>query len=283
LIKKAVIHLALLVAPCLMAQDFQSRIDWINQEVDITITAPLDQTRTMLPLEKLDTEGEIAQNLPLYIAMSLEGMRIDSQNTFSTLSEEDPSLFTFMEELAAQAKRTRSRLLPDFTGVKVEYSLPFYPNLPRTFPLDKERPLPQAYIKWAPAADFTSLVIYVKKELPLYESLRTGEFQPSLYPKLLTHQGRILFHPEMMEAQYREQWGAAAYDVEYKQEGEHKERLGNKPLFTIAKELYGTLNTDLVLPERTVRALMQGDQREKILAQGRILFVLEGEPQGITD
>ncbi|WP_028974333.1 hypothetical protein [Spirochaeta cellobiosiphila] len=256
-------------------QNITSSIDWEKQAIEITIVEVLNKENGFLPMQKQLAEDNVNEDLPMYLSHSLSGLTIDSQTNYSELIINNPQYLSLLPELAVKTELVQSRLFPDFSAVELRYKLPFYPYLSKAFPIKEHKQIPPSYIKWSPTDQYTGMVIYVKGKLPLYGSTFQASYKPSLYPKLMTYEGKILYEPGMTKEQFVNQWGVVGITNNLDNLDIYYDRIGSKPIYTIATQIYGINNTDLVIPERTVRQIRQDKLANKIFEQGRVLIIFD--------
>jgi hypothetical protein len=78
----------------------------------------------------------------------------------------------------------------------------------------------------------------------------------------------------MCDPKFLLRWGVAAYAFS-DDETLFRERIGDLPLRTMARGVFGRSATDLLLPREAARQLLSREGNRQLLREGRILIILD--------
>jgi len=257
---------------------------WDQGILLLEIAAPLGESETPPPLVKYAAEQQIRRDFSRYLDQALETLTIDSFRTFADALNQAPDLLPVLDTLAAAAVLKKTQLSRDMKTLLMDFQVPLYPHLIRSFlsPGNSLR-LPPA-LSWEPSADFTGLVIYAADPLPVHGEkdargmVRTALVEPCLLPKLFDQDMNLILSPELMDRDSLLLWGAAEY-TSGTDAGELSRRVGNYPFYTTAQGIFGKNRTDLLLPREDVRRLLSREPNRRLLREGRIVIITSPPPR----
>jgi hypothetical protein len=84
----------------------------------------------------------------------------------------------------------------------------------------------------------------------------------------------LLWSVEMLIADYLNRWGMVAYAEGFAEES-YENRIGTDPLRIMARHLYGTTPTDILIAESDALKILASPENRQLLSEGRVLFLLE--------
>ena len=169
-----------------------------------------------------------------------------------------------------------ARFSKDLHKVQVSYRYSFYGSTGLIAPfVQHERPYPiRRLLGFVPSRTFTGLVIYARGELPWHGKQAGERAKPALLPRLLDENTEPVLTPEMCDPKFLLLWGPAAYSFS-DDETPYRERIGELPLRTMARGVFGRNATDLLLPNEAVRQLLTRESNRRLLREARILIILD--------
>ncbi len=229
------------------------------------------------PGARFQAENRIEEALPALYIEAVEGIPVDSYDTVGQRLQADDLLFRRVSELARSAGREVSASFSeDMHRVIVQYRFPFYGSEGLIVPfIQHERafPIPRI-LGFTPSRSFTGLVIYARGELPSHGKSVSERVHPALLPRLFDADMNPVLSPEMCDPKFLVRWGVAAYAYS-DDETLFRERVGDLPLRTMARGVFGRNATDLLLPEEAARQLLSREANRQLLREGRILIILD--------
>ena len=229
------------------------------------------------PGARFQVENRIEEALPALYIEAVEGILVDSYETVGQRLQASDALFRSLSELAVRGGRKISASFSeDMHQVLVQYRFPLYgpDGLIAPF-IQHERPFPiPRILGFTPSRTFTGLVIYAQGELPSHGKPGRERANPALLPRLFDEDMNPVLSPEMCDPKFLLRWGVAAYAFS-DDETLFRERIGDLPLRTMARGVFGRNATDLLLPREAARQLLSREGNRQLLREGRILIILD--------
>ena len=254
--------------------DSQAWIDWEKGKLHVVLSAPIDQgdvrNRSSLLSRK---EAEIKLLFPSLFPYFLNPVRIDSARTYDDLIRSDAGFAASLAMVREQAMLIRSQPSRDLKSVSLEYIFPLMPQL--TAPLiDFQQPMElDRILEWHPKAEYTGIVIHAEGELPWYGNDGNASLKPALFPRILDEDGRIVLSAGHLIPQAARRWGTVAYASGTRPELQ-SERAGDRPFITMARSVFGSSPTDVVISRDDATMLLYNDSTRRALAEGRIILAV---------
>lgn len=256
-------------------------VDWPRRQVVIDASLSLDSRLSNVSKARHLAEAQIEERLPGILMEFLLALPLDS---FHTVGE---ALGLEGGARPAGPDPFRGRILasalsPDLREVRLRSEVPLYgeggiigPFVTHTRP----SPIPR-FLGFAPSPVFTGLVVYACGLYPVHGHDEPQRVRPALLPRLFDPLVRPVLEPRMCDPDALRKWGMAAYTAIYtdnveKSEEPFRDRVGEFPLRTMARGIYGRYATDLILSDDAVRALLGREENRDLLRQGRILIVID--------
>ena len=252
------------------------RVDWQGGALILEVALAID-AKEFTPASRFEAEREIERLLPGLFMSAAVKIPFDSYRTIGERLKEDHGLFRQLENAAtASVSKRYSRVRGDLQEIQVQYRFPFYGEGGFVAPLiNHERPFPiERKLGFVPSRNFTGLVIYARGELPAHGKDIRQRVRPALFPSLYDEDMNPVLSVEMCDPAYLRRWGMAAY-TDSEKESAFLERIGAAPLRTVARGVFGINATDLLLPEEAVERLLVREANRTLLAQGRVLIVID--------
>lgn len=252
------------------------RVDWPRALLAIEVSRALDPAIPNVSKARAQAEEEIRLQLPGMAQEALAALPLDSSRTVGEALERgepgDPDvLHVFPGRLLG------SSLSPDLRRVRVRCELPLYGTDGLLTPfITHTRASPvRRVLGFTPARAFSGVVIDARGlNPPLRPAVAIRLFDPQLRPVLEP----LMSRPESARA-----WGMAAYTDRYgadpaAAEEPFRGRIGELPLRTLARAVFGKNGTDLVLADEAARALLGRKENRALLEEGRVLIILDPQP-----
>jgi hypothetical protein len=229
------------------------------------------------PGARFQAESRIEAALPALYIEAVQEILVDSYETVGQRLQASDVLFRSLSELAVRgAKKQPASFSKDLNRVLVQYRFPFYGPTGLIAPfVQHERPFPISRILgFVPSRTFTGLVIYARGELPSHGKPANERANPALLPRLFDEDMNPVLTPQMCDPSFLIRWGPAAYAFS-DEEAPFRERIGELPLRTMARGVFGRNATDLLLSREVVRQLLTREANRRLLREGRILIILD--------
>jgi hypothetical protein len=260
---------------------WESTVDW-EQGVLILDTRVAVEPGQLHPDLRYRAQRRVERLLPALIVEAVLPVALDSFFTVGERIKEDDRLFQALTEAAMSGMVEEfSSLSKDLGEVRLRYRLPFYGRfgLASSF-VSHSRPFPmQPILGFVPSRPFSGLVIYARGELPAHGKEGRERARPAFFPKLYDEELNLVLSAEMCRPEALRKWGMVAYRYSGEQAVD-LERVGQFPLRTVARGVFGKNATDLLLSDEAVRQLLAIEANRRILQEGKILVLLDA-PAGV--
>ena len=240
------------------------------------MTAPISEESNQ-PTGRYKTEQRIIRETPVTTGEVLLPLIVNSSNTLEDLVEREPVLLRKMENLSEVMQKIFTTATPDRKFLTVRYELALFPHIsdlliqhetPYSYPMNPS---------YVPNDDFTGIVIYAAEPLPWIDSYgREVTLIPCLFPRLFTPNGKEIHSMEMAYPEALSHWGNAGYSYS-SNIANISDRIGVYPYRTMARAVYGTKKTDLVLSEEATAILTGSEHNRELLRQGKVVIILPQE------
>ena len=123
---------------------------------------------------------------------------------------------------------------------------------------------------------FTGLIIYIPKTLPLYGKEVNGELTKVLFPRIYDEDMNLILDYSMVSPEYMKKWGMVIYGNSF-DENIYQSRIGITPLRIVARSIYGKNNCDIIISKEEADKIIGTNENLKIISQSRILVINQGE------
>ncbi len=251
-----------------------SFIDWKAKKLHVELSAPIDgsdvRNRSTLINRKID---ELKNLFPPLFPVFLQPIRLDSQHRFGDLMKADPELNQLARDLNGQALLYRTQPSSDLKSVALEYIFPLVPQLSKPLIDFRQAIELDRILEWQPQTSYSGVVIHVEGALPWYGMDRDAELQPALFSRILDEDSRVVLDASRMIPSAAQRWGTVAY-----MSGPHPEhdteRVGEHPLLTVARAVYGPTPCDVMISRQDAVTLLASESSRRALKEGRVLLVV---------
>ncbi|MCL2294023.1 MAG: hypothetical protein FWC36_04070 [Spirochaetes bacterium] len=256
--------------------DYFSMVDWSEGKMFInvqTVFAPGSGAPRMRDL----SEDAVRRN---FFTIFMDSIRRDKNgelffNSSSTIEEQiqlNPNILSHINDIYNNITRTFSTHNRNMTGMNMQYKLDIHRDIGSYFithrtPLRSERT-----ILWTPSARFTGVVIYADAEFPVHGENRTSFLSPAMFPSVFDERMRRVVTKEMVQPAFLKKWGTAGYFSD-PNDPRIRERVGDRPLFTSARRLFGRYNTDIIIPAEDANKLFFMGQNANLISEGRFVII----------
>lgn len=200
-------------------------------------------------------------------------VRLDSARQVGDFLRNNPEKASTINTALADAYQSgASSFSKDFSTFSVSYT---YSLTPRFLELFYTHQSPEGIVpilEFVPSGPFSGIVVYVEKSLPVHGTSETGRLTPALFPRFFNEEMELIISKDRVSPSALSSRGMVSYyGVD---EVEHlTERVGEVPLYTKAKALFGVERTDIVLSERGAETILSGEKTLELIKKGRIAIV----------
>jgi hypothetical protein len=251
-------------------------INWEKGELTLTLSAPLDQSGPNRPAAAIRAERRIDTSLSRIFSEALLPLQVDSSRTFEEAVEEGLFPVAQLLSLALTGRKGIPRYSQDMQSISLTYTYALYDLLADYFVRHKRpREIPR-YIAWLPTREYTGIVIYTGKELPVHGEEAGGSAVPCLFPEIFDEETGPLLTLDRGDPDWMKRWGSAAYTRSF-DEAPWRERIGERPLHIVASGLYGKYPTDIKISAEDAARILARPGGRALLAEGRVLIILGEE------
>lgn len=252
--------------------DVRSTMDWEDGVLRLTVSRKVDEQGYNLPAALYSAELEIERRLPDILFRELLQIQVDSWNSLETTLKNEPGLISFIERLSSTAEHVSVHPDPGVPVLHSSYQLALYPRLSselvrhgNSFPMNE-------VLQWQPGSDYSGIVIYAGRELPVHGEQRSTSLEPAMFPVIYDEDMRVVVDKNRLNPDYASRWGVAAFTRGF-DESKHRDRIGSNPYRIIATGLFGITPADPLIPPADADVLLYSENNRRLLREGRILII----------
>ena len=249
-------------------------IDYGAGRVVVTVETPVPRDVQPFPAARLEAVRVTERELPGFVLRTVLDLQVDSLHRLTDLVQNDPALFTAVQTWA-EGGPVSSALAPEL-GALVAIARPTLlgPGSLISFLVTHQQPNPPPRILgFEPSRAYTGLVIYAADRYRATGKPGQVAVRPALFPRILNEELQVVVEARMMEPGSVYSWGTVAYSDSLA-EGAFVDRIGEQPLRTMARGVFGRDDTDIVIPTAATRALLATADNHRVIREGRILVIL---------
>jgi hypothetical protein len=243
----------------------------------LDLWARTDRGTTNFARNRQATEASLELRLDAVFLQSIIALPLSSRETAGARMGADSTVIEALRRVVARAEKRESRLTEAMEVVRLRYVMPVYGEgglLSVFAPKGNASPL-ERYLGFVPAAVYTGLVVYVKGEYTAYgRSGATASLKTCLLPRIYDTDLRLVLDATQVDRSSLLNWGMVAYSNDL-DEVPYANRVGQNPLRTVARGVYGEGDMDIVISREAARFLASRDENLALLRQGRVLVVLD--------
>ncbi len=249
-----------------------SQTKWVEGEWILTISYPLERSEMVLPALKSKAEDTVSDDLKDIIFNQIQSLVLDSRTTVKEYIQQHPESISGIYALSNKAHRTYSILSGDMKSVEIQYILNLYPDIAGLFMQHKQRSPISPLLRFVPSTDFTGIIIYIKKTLPLFGKISNGSFIPSLFPRIFDDTMNLVMDKYNVDPESIRKWGTVGFRRDLNMRNLEK-RVGLHPLKIAARGLFGINNTDIIIPASEAAKILSRKSTINLIYSGRIIII----------
>ena len=246
-------------------------INWKDQQLEILVKTPLNDSNRPLPSLKHSIETDLKQKLPYILLDGIELIAINSSTKGEDYIKKHPNIITSIFDLSTEIVKVSSFFTENFKFLNTKYTLGIYPYIAELFIQHTRTSRLSPKLDFSPSANFTGIIIYVDRKLSMYGKQSEGLFTPSLFPRLFDENLNLVMESLMIDPEIIKESGAIAYQTLL--DTMNLKRIGQNPLELKARGLFGINNTDLILSSRDVEKILSRNNNLDLIKQGKILII----------
>lgn len=253
-----------------------SVVNWEKEEIVINVETIFPPGRESIRIR--NNSEEIFRNN--FSSIFLESIKEDaygplyfsSNYTVEEMVNKTPDFVSNLNAVSESIIKVYSVYSPQMTGMKMQYTINIYQNIAFYF-INHSIPIkPIKTLIWVPSEEYTGIVIYAVGEFPIRGENSENTLKPAFFPAVYDEKMRKISGQEMTDPKFLQHWGTAGYFSD-PEDPRIKERVGDKPFYTMAREIYGRYPVDIIIPSADGDKLFYLGRNEKIIAEGRIAII----------
>jgi hypothetical protein len=258
---------------------YEATVVWGQGEYLLDMWSRLGSDTRNLAKNRQAAEAALEGRLEAVFLQSVVTLPLDSRETVGSRIAAAPSVLPALKRLVASAVKRRSHLAPAMEDLRLRYSFPLYGEgglITLFAPAGKPSPF-ERYLGFVPAAAYTGLVVYVQGSYPAWgRQGATAHLKPCLFARIFDNDMNQVLDASLADRSLLSGWGLVAYSNDL-DEAPYLERVGPNPLRTVARGVFGTGDTDIVISRDAARLLLSREENMKLLREGRVLVILDAE------
>ena len=255
--------------------EYDSVIDWKTGIITTVARVDIDGMNAPLPTIRQKASVRAESGLSSHLVTAIGDIPVSSAARIGDLISRDPRLLSAIVAFGNQFSITRSYVSEDFKTLTVEYRHLIYPHLASIFITHARASEWEPFLGFSPSTTFSGLVIYAKGALPVHGENGTNAIVvPALRPRIYDESMRLLFDTGMTHPGIAETIGSVGYETGIRLH-EYSARIGDVPLVTIARGIFGQNRTDLIIPSVVADRIRAIPENLEILKQARIIVICE--------
>ena len=252
---------------------FESKLDWTTGRITTNATLPLGTIDAPLAAARSAATDAIRSELSEHISRFLSSVPLDSSVMIGDLIQNSPYIRRKIDEFASHAEPSVSYTDPKLTQFTLRFEHSLFPELARILVTHSKAVKHEPTVGFSPTTQYTGLVIFAKGVYPVHgESDRESSLLPALQPKIYDESMRVLLESDMVAPRIAVEEGIVAYtdSIDLLR---FRDRIGEFPLVTMARSIFGTNRTDLVIPMEIGERLLASETNRRLIESGRVLII----------
>lgn len=264
---------------------YEAAMEWDKELFTVTATVSL-KTEGAMPSARNRAEKKVDDALPVILKEAFSSLRVDNYRFGKDVFYENPEMLARISDICTPEKKQYARLAADLSVLSVTYAFSLYPDIISVF-IEHEEPIPLSpALVWEPSSGkFSGILIYAPRGLPVYGEEVNANLTPCLFPKIYDSKTNLIASPAMLAPEVLMARGFSGYAIsEYiatkssqteDHEGKIQKRVGQSPLRILARGIFGTNRTDLILHDESVRTILSRQENIDLIRQGKIMIIVE--------
>ena len=264
----------------LAAQDnnitYSSEVDWQLKEMVIDVEAVFPPGSDSLRMRD-SSEDLFRHNFFDIFNKSVREDRFGPLyfNSYYTIEEsiqKNPQILSRIDEISNNIIKVFTVYNQDMAGVRMQYKLNIYRDIARYFVTHSIPQKPEKNMVWTSSADFTGVVIYAADDYPVHGENAFSRLNPALFPSVYDENIEKVFSMEMVDPEVLTSRGPLSYFSNPDDPG-IAETAGEKPLYTMARKIFGKYRTDIIIPTADADRIFYSEKNAALIREGRFVII----------
>jgi hypothetical protein len=264
--------------------DLSGGISWDRMELNAQASLNLAQAGIRLPTGRSQAEEMINEEFPVLIQPSLLAIPVDSSSTMKDLIDRGEFTLHGIGSLALSAKRQSPALSLDLTLLSAGYSVDLTAIASALIRHRRSAEIPRTLYD-GPGGNYTGIIIFADRELPVHGRNISAAVQPCLFPKIWDSGMNLIYQRNMADPQRAKTSGIVSYaspDEVFMPSPsglspELETLVGPNPLRILARGVYGSRPTDPIIDLEDALLIISSEENRGLLREGRVVIVLSSE------
>lgn len=250
----------------------ESKVDWVSRTLNIDVELDLAAAGIRLPAGRLEAERLVERELPGLSKPAVFAIPVDSWRDVGATASAGELDINGVVGLAASARRETAAFSRDMRRFEARYAISLdtvaglYVRGQQAVPL-------RAPLGYTPSRAYTGIVIYAEGELPVRGERVAERLRPCLFPRIYDEDMVPILERRNVDPGALAAWGPVGYAAAVGAGAD--DRVGDDPLRVIARAVFGTNRTDIVLSRDDAARILALPENRKLVEEGRILVILE--------
>jgi hypothetical protein len=257
----------------------KGRVDWKTRKILATVSLDARALDLNPPAGRARAEALIAWELPELLRRALLGIAVDSRETLGDALASGAFPAEAFNALSGSTAPERAIFSDDMATFSAEYAFPLDAI---TAPLVRHSRAsgPSGLLGYEPSRPFTGILIYAEGELPVHGERSASALRPCLFPRVWTDRMDIVIERNAVSPEAIKRWGSVGYAEDG---GAPEDRIGDDPMRIMAKAVFGTNRTDVVISRADALGILSEKANRALIAQGRVVIVIGSASLPIGD
>lgn len=253
---------------------YQSTIDWERGRIGTRATVDLLSIEAGLPAARRSATVAAGRAIVPHIVATVAELPVGSTTTIGDIARLDPVVFAGISEFAESGRMVSSVVDRDLSELYVDFEFSIYPDLVSLF-IDHTRSVSQPpFLGYYPTTPYTGIVIYALDPLPVHgENGTTDLLVPALRPRIYDTDLELVYETSYADPDLATAGGVVGYTDSLDLSRFH-DRIGQVPLVTAARALFGETRTDVIIPRSIAQRIRASETNRRLLTEARILIIL---------
>jgi hypothetical protein len=281
LYKKIFITILIFSAAAVFADekaDISGTVEWDTLLIKSTVSLDLAKAGIKLPSGRTQGELTLSAGYLTLIQPSLMDLQVDSSSTLADVIMRGEFGVLETEKLALKAQSVPPALSSDLKRMTSSYTMNLIDLSAALLRHTRPAPVMRTLIP-ASTAQYTGIIVIAADTLPLYGMRSTGLAVPCLFPKIWDSNMNLIYERNMLETRNNTMVHYAPLQSIFQDNPSGLTQdiidvAGNRPLRIFARALYGINPTDLIIDNIDAMQIISSDDNRRLLAEGRVVFVL---------
>ncbi len=257
------------------AQTISSRssIDWTDATFSSTVNLDVQKAGLEIPAGRSSANSYIDMQLPLLIKDALLSLPVNSMVNVGDLVLSNTLSLEELTEIIYDGKKSAGVFLNNKTELQVYHSL-LVTDIASDLVTHKNAYMPAMPLDTVPSRPYTGIIIDARGSLPVHGEFVTDNAIPCFFPRIWDEQMNVLFERNMVEASIANKGRIAHYRTSSIL-SDHKDIIGEDPLFITARKVYGKNRTDPVISQTDALRILSVTENRELLTNGKVVILLD--------